>query len=173
MPLPIVPFAFLRSQPWKRQPYATLWIGVFPCVSGARVGFLFLFFFFASLRVYRRLSTRGSPLDPPHENPIKRDMYWSVVLFKAFWDISTDVSFNVSAGKNKTKKKQQKKNIIGSSPPSILFSSSCLPFLVSPSPLLRISLHPFPPSSLSDAAQSSKLPFFPSLASWCVAIHGL
>lgn len=31
------------------------------------------------------------------ENPIKGDMYWFAVLFKAFWDISTDISFNVRA----------------------------------------------------------------------------
>lgn len=31
------------------------------------------------------------------ENPIKRDMYWFAVLFKAFWDISSDISFNVRA----------------------------------------------------------------------------
>lgn len=29
------------------------------------------------------------------ENPIKGDMYWFAVLFKAFWDISMDISFNV------------------------------------------------------------------------------
>lgn len=41
------------------------------------------YFFFAIFRVYRRLSKRRLP-----ENPIKGDVRWSVVLFKAFWDIS-------------------------------------------------------------------------------------
>lgn len=35
------------------------------------------------------------------ENPIKGDMYWFAVLFKAFWDISTDVSFSVRASGRK------------------------------------------------------------------------
>lgn len=37
------------------------------------------------------------------ENPIKGDIYWFAVLVKAFWDISTDISFNVRAnGKKQT-----------------------------------------------------------------------
>lgn len=35
------------------------------------------------------------------ENPIKGDMYWFSVLFKAFWNISADVSFNVRANGRK------------------------------------------------------------------------
>lgn len=35
------------------------------------------------------------------QNPINGDMYWFAVLFKAFWDISTDVSFNVRASGRK------------------------------------------------------------------------
>lgn len=35
------------------------------------------------------------------ENPIKEDMYRFAVLFKAFWDISTDISFNVRASGRK------------------------------------------------------------------------
>lgn len=35
------------------------------------------------------------------ENPIKGDMYCFAVLFKAFWDISTDISFNVRASGRK------------------------------------------------------------------------
>ena len=35
------------------------------------------------------------------ENPIKGDMYWFAMLFKAFWDISTDVSFSVRASGRK------------------------------------------------------------------------
>lgn len=43
--------------------------------------------------------TRGSKYSS--ENPIKGDMYWFAVLFKAFWDISTDISFNVRANGRK------------------------------------------------------------------------
>lgn len=35
------------------------------------------------------------------QNPIKGDMYWFAVLFKAFWDISTNISFNVRASSRK------------------------------------------------------------------------
>lgn len=43
------------------------------------------------------------------KNPIKGDMYWSVVLFKAFWDISRDVSFNVGEKKQKNNNKKTEK----------------------------------------------------------------
>lgn len=100
-------------------------------------------------------------------------MHWAVVLFKAFWDISRDVSFNVSA------KKQTNKKLIGFLPPSILsfllllfVSSVCFPVTWHQSPTLS-SLSSVCSSPRQDAAQSSKLPFFPSLAPYCVAVHGL
>lgn len=52
---------------------------------------------FRCFGVYVRM--RGSKYSS--ENPIKGDMYWFAVLFKAFWDISTDISFNVSANGRK------------------------------------------------------------------------
>lgn len=52
---------------------------------------------FRCFGVYVRM--RGSKYSS--KNPIKGDMYWFAVLFKAFWDISTDISFNVSANGRK------------------------------------------------------------------------
>lgn len=72
------------SQPCKRRPYAVSFVR-----THSRG--------FASLRacVYMRWSKHSS------ENPIMGDMYWSAVLFKAFWDISRDISFNVKANGRK------------------------------------------------------------------------
>lgn len=58
-------------------------------------------------------------------------MYWFAVLFKAFWDISTDISFNVSAnGRKQT-------NLLPFSPTFSLFLFESL--LSS----LCVALHPF------------------------------
>lgn len=76
-----LPFIFL---PCKRQPY------------GISVMFMSLLVL-AGVCVHIRESQYSS------ENPIKGDMYWFAALFKAFWDISTDISFSVRAnGKKQT-----------------------------------------------------------------------
>lgn len=78
-----LPFIFA---PCKRRPYGTSFMCV--CLLG-----------FAGLCACVCAHTRGSKYSS--ENPIKGDMYWFAVLFKAFWDISTDISFNVRANGRK------------------------------------------------------------------------
>lgn len=87
------------------------------------------------------------------KNPIKGDMYWFAVLFKAFWDISTDISFNVSAnGRKQT-------NLLPFPPTFSLFLFESL--LSS----LCVALHPFLASFLNF--------FFPSSLCCCKVLHFL
>lgn len=66
------------------------------------------------------------------ENPIKGDMCWFAVLFKAFWDISMDISFNVRA--------KAENKLICFYPPSSLAAPSFTCF--GPSLSLYIRLRP-------------------------------
>merc|ERR1712035_100335 len=90
------------------------------------------------------------------ENPIKGDMYWFAVLFKAFWDISTDISFNVRA----SGRKQTNLLLL---PPSFLSSLFSLFFLFS-------SLSVTPHQSLSTHSLFS-IPFLFTSLCYCKMQH--
>lgn len=79
-----LPFIFLPCERW---PYGILFMRL--CLLG--------FASFACMCVCPHM--KGSKYSS--ENPIKGDMYWFAVLFKAFWDISMDISFNVRANGRK------------------------------------------------------------------------